>query len=51
MLVHRVHSIGTYALCWLAPRELHTDAVTGIPIILLHVPEIPQVTVWIGSKR
>lgn len=39
---------GTYSFCCLAPRQLQANAITGVPLLLLHVLEIPQVTVCPG---
>lgn len=38
----------TYSFCRLAPRHLQANTVTGVPLLLLHVLEIPQVTVCPG---
>lgn len=42
---------GTYGFCRLVPRQLQANAVTGVPFLLLHVLEIPQVTVCSGISR
>lgn len=42
---------GTYSFCCLAPRQLQANDITGVPLLLLHVLEIPQVTVCPGISR
>lgn len=39
---------GTYRFGWLVLRQLQANAVTGVPLLLLHVLQVPQVTVCTG---
>lgn len=39
---------GTYSFCCLAPRQVQANTIAGVPLLLLHVLEIPQVTVCPG---
>lgn len=38
----------TYGFCSLAPCQLQANTIAGVPLLLLHVLEIPQVTVCPG---
>lgn len=43
---------GTYRrFGWLVPLQLQANAVTGVPLLLLHVLQVPQVTVCTGETE
>lgn len=40
--------LGTYRFGCLVPCQLQANAVAGVPLLLLHVLQVPQVTVCTG---